>query len=138
MSLSAEERKAVVTLELEKATKLFSQIPDLVKLGYWDTIANRLYYSAFHAVIALLIHDGYSVSTHKGAVAMLGLHYVKLGIVSEEDGALFSHLQTMREKSDYNCYYAAGEKEVSKLIAPAKEFIYNIDCLIKQKNDNDI
>jgi hypothetical protein len=42
MSLNDEERRIVVSLELEKAANTMAQIPDLQKLGYWDNIANRL------------------------------------------------------------------------------------------------
>lgn len=57
MSLNEEERYTLVALEYEKAQAIFSQIEGLRSLGYWDNIANRLYYALFHAVSALLIHD---------------------------------------------------------------------------------
>lgn len=69
MSLTEEERKIIVELELEKARNTFGQIEELRKLGYWDTIANRLYYAVFHAVSALLIRDSHQVNTHKGAIS---------------------------------------------------------------------
>ena len=50
MTLSPTERKIVVSLELEKANNIFSQIEVLQNAGFWDNIANRLYYSLFHAV----------------------------------------------------------------------------------------
>ena len=58
MTLSPTERKIVVGLELEKANSIFSQIEVLQNAGFWDNIANRLYYSLFHAVSALLINEG--------------------------------------------------------------------------------
>ncbi len=67
MSLNDEERKTVVRLQMEKAHNNFNQIELLSKAGYWDNVANRLYYALFHAVSALLIHDGYSVGSHRGA-----------------------------------------------------------------------
>ena len=62
MSLNEEERRIIVSLELEKATNTMAQIPELQKLGFWDNIANRLYYAVFHAVNALPIHDGHPVN----------------------------------------------------------------------------
>ena len=135
MNLSEDERKTIVALELEKSDGLFAQVSSLKELGYWDTLASRLYYAAFHAVLALLISDGYAASTHKGAVAMLGLHYVKTGILSEDDGSLYSQLQSLREKSDYNCYFAAGEKEVSKMIEPTKQLIDRSSGIIRTKSE---
>ena len=108
----------------------FSQIEGLQSLGYWDNIANRLYYALFHAVSALLIHDKHEVNTHKGLVAMLGKYYVKTGIFTLDDGRLYSQLQTMREKGDYNCFYSTTEEEAVSMIDPARSLIERIGGLI--------
>ena len=63
MSISKEERTIVVSMEIEKARKTFSEIEILRQAGLWDNIANRLYYAAFHAVSALLINDEHPVGT---------------------------------------------------------------------------
>lgn len=126
MSLNDEERAIIVSLELEKAQSIFSQIRELRNLGYWDNIANRLYYSVFHAVSALLINDGHEVNSHKGAVVLFGRYYVKTGIMSLSDGQLYSQLQTMREKSDYNCAYNATREEIEPMIIPAENMIKRI------------
>lgn len=130
MSLSEEERKILVTLEYEKAQSIFKQIEGLRSLEYWDNIANRLYYALFHAVSALLIHDGHQVNTHKGVVVIFGRYYVKDGIFTQEDGKLYSQLQTMREKGDYNCFYQTSEEEVVPMIEPARSLIERIGAFI--------
>ena len=88
-------------------------------------MANRLYYSVFHAVSALLINDGHKVGTHKGAILIFGQHYVKEGTFPIEDAKLYSQLQTMREKGDYNCIYQTTE-EMRPLIEPVREFISRV------------
>lgn len=50
MKLTDSERNAVVKLQLDKAYNTFQQIALLKEAGYWDNIANRLYYALFHAV----------------------------------------------------------------------------------------
>jgi uncharacterized protein (UPF0332 family) len=47
MSLKEEDRRILVELVLEKAEKTFSQVEALKREQYWDTLANRLYYSLF-------------------------------------------------------------------------------------------
>lgn len=69
MSLNDEERRTVVRLQLEKAHKTFNQIALLREAGYWDNVANRLYYALFHAVSALLINDGYNVGLYQNRLA---------------------------------------------------------------------
>ena len=62
MSLNDKERRIMVEHESRKARQTFAQAETLRRDGYWDGVANRLYYASFHAVNALLIH----VRTHHG------------------------------------------------------------------------
>jgi len=133
MSLNDEERRTVVRLQLEKAHKTFNQIALLREAGYWDNVANRLYYALFHAVSALLINDGYNVGSHRGAVGAFGQNYVITGIFTIEEGKLYSRLQDLREKSDYNCKFDAQEKDVVPLIEATKALIEKIDHYISSK-----
>ena len=126
MNLSKEERRIVVGMELEKAERIFAEYEVLQKAGFWGTLVNRLYYSAFHAVSALLINDGYEVCTHKGAVIRFQQYYVKTGKFSVEDGRFYSQLQTMRESADYNCSYEVTEEDVISRIEPVRLFIDKI------------
>ena len=127
MSLNDEERRTVVRLQIEKAHANFDQIPLLCEAGYWDNVANRLYYSLFHAVSALLINDGYNVGSHRGAVGAFGQHYVTTGVFSIEEGKHYSRLQGLREKADYNCTYNATEKDIAPKIEPTRHLIDKIE-----------
>ncbi|MBQ3595946.1 MAG: HEPN domain-containing protein [Bacteroidales bacterium] len=135
MSLNEEERKIIVGLEIEKAENIVSQINELEKLSYWDNIANRLYYALFHAVSALLIFDKHNVSTHKGSIVLFGQFYIKTGVFNINDGRLFSQLQTIREKSDYNCAYQTSEDEIKPLIYPTIELIKRIKLYINSRTN---
>lgn len=126
MKLTDEELQILVNLEYEKAVAFLAQAEGNAGIGFWDVVANRLYYSVFHAVSALLINDGHKVGTHKGAILMFGQHYVKEGKFPIEDAKLYSQLQTMREKGDYNCVYQTTEEEMRPLIEPVREFVGRI------------
>ncbi len=67
MSLTIEERKVIVKLEMEKARDTFEDMAILIAANRWNGAASRMYYSVFHAVNALLIHDAHPVNTHKGS-----------------------------------------------------------------------
>lgn len=98
MKLTDEERSILVNMEYEKAVKFLGQAEGNAAMGFWDVVANRLYYSVFHAVMAMLINDGHKAGTHKGAILVFGQHYVKEGIFPLEYAKLYSQLQTMRER----------------------------------------
>ena len=131
MTLSLSERKIIVNLELEKAHKIYSQIEVLEKAEFWDNIANRLYYSLFHAVSELLINDGLPVNSHKGAVVLFGQYYIQTQIVDKKYGKLYSQLQSMRERSDYNCYYDVSKDDILPMIQPVGELIELISSRLK-------
>ena len=126
MGLTVEERRIIVQFEMRKAQSMMSQIEALKNLGYWDNVANRLYCAIFHAVLALLINDGHSVNTHKGAIIMFGQYYVRTGIFDIADGRLYSQLQTIREKCDYCCVFQISEEDVLPLIEPTHTLIKKI------------
>ena len=126
MGLTVEERRIIVQFEMRKAQSMMSQIEALKNLGYWDNVANCLYCAIFHAVLALLINDGHSVNTYKGAIIMFGQYYVRTGIFDIADGRLYSQLQTMREKGDYNCAYQTSEDEIEPLIEPTQILVDKI------------
>ena len=123
MSLDKEKRDTVVSLEIAKAFTTQEEVDLLVEKGYWNAASNRLYYSVFHAVSALLIHDGIRIKSHKGAGIMLNQHYIQTNKISPELGKLYRRLELMREESDYNCYYNPSHEELKKELDPARELI---------------
>lgn len=92
MSLSDEERRAIVMYRIEKAQTALADIHKILPLGMWSIIANRLYYALYYAASALLIHTRHKVSTHKGVIALFNLYYIKDGLLPKEDGVLFANI----------------------------------------------
>ena len=130
MSLDKEKRDTVISLEIAKAFTTQEEVDLLVEKGYWNAAANRLYYSVFHAVSALLIHDGIRIQSHKGAGVMLNQHYIQTNKISHELGKLYRRLELMREESDYNCFYNTSPEELKKELEPARELIKTIAKMV--------
>ena len=130
MSMTDDERKTLVRLELEKAKDTFEEIEILTQAKKWNGAANRVYYTVFHAVNALLINDGIEVNRHKGSHAIFSQKYIKTGILPTEFGRLYNNLQTLREKSDYNCFYNVSEDVILEGTKMAHQFIDAIEKII--------
>ena len=126
MSLSESERNIIVNRELEKSQRTFEDVLFCAREGKWETAANRLYYSLFHAMSALLIHDGYQVKSHRGILAMFGEHYVRTEIFSKKDGSLLSELVIMRDNADYNCFFEADEEKLKPYLEPTRMLLDKI------------
>lgn len=63
-----------------------------------------------------------------------GLHYVKTGIMTQDEGSLCSQLQSMREAADYNCAFKADPEKMSPLLPQAKDLICKTGTLISQNS----
>lgn len=121
MSSSDYSHDIAISLLVEKSLRNFEQAERNAELSYWDLVANRLYYSVFHAVTALLTKDDIHVSSHKGTSSQFGKYYVLTGVFSKNDGILYSRLQTMREKADYQNVFALEQSEGAELINSTRD-----------------
>ena len=132
MSLKQEERVAIVTYRLEKAYRAMTQAKANRPLQAWEVIANRMYYAAYYAISALLIAGGFpAVKGHDTIVRMFGLHFVKTGKFTTEQGKLYNKLYTLRLTGDYNDHYNLDEEDVLPLVSPAEILIDEVANMAK-------
>jgi len=134
MGLTEIERKEVVKYRLEKAKITFAEVSVLIENQFYRTAANRLYYSCFYAVTALLINDGYEAHTHNGVKTLLGLHYIRENKVERFFGKIYKQLFNLRLTGDYEDWFDVEEADVISLLEPAKKFIAEIENLINKNS----
>lgn len=65
----------------------------------------------------------------------IGQYYVLTGLLSPEDSKLFSQMETMRERADYDCLFNATETDIEEKYEPTKQLIEKIKHMIYQKED---
>lgn len=126
MSLSVEERRAVVEFRIEKALRAYEQAKGVIGLKYWETIANRLYYAAYSAVSALLIANGDTAQTHSGVIHLFGQRFIQTGVFPADAGRLYHKLFTMRQTGDYDDTYGLTEEDVLPYVEPTGQFIKQV------------
>lgn len=124
--MTPDQLKITVELLLEKSNRNMEQALRNAEMDYWDLVANRLYYSVFHAVTAMMLADGIKSNTHKGTSSQFGRHYVLTGKFSREDGILYSRLQSMREKADYQNIFTIEPTQGEQLIQQARQLCERI------------
>ena len=136
MSLTDQEREAVVSFRIQKAKDTFAEAEGIAQLGYWNAVINRLYYSCYYITNALLIKNKYEAQSHRGIIGLLGLHFIKNEIVSKEAGRLYSKLFELRQTGDYDDLFSLSEQDVKPLIPLAKDYISEISKLITEDGLN--
>ena len=132
MSLTEEERIDIVKYRIEKAEITFSHIQINIEAGYWEIVANRLYYAAYYMVSALLIKNKFEAKSHDGIIRLFAQYFVATSKVEKADGALYSRLFSLRLKGDYNDNYNLSEEEVLPRVKETARFIERIKDLILQ------
>lgn len=131
MSLTDEERRAIVQYRIEKAQNAIEEIKKMMPLKLWATIANRMYYALYYAASALLLNDGHATNTHKGVISLFHLYYVKTEKLSLEDGRLFGNIFSFRQGCDYDDFIDASEKDVNEYFPQVEMLVGKILDLIK-------
>jgi uncharacterized protein (UPF0332 family) len=113
----------LIKYRLNRAIETYEDAIFLIERGSWNSAINRLYYSAYYAVIALLIKHDYDPSSHNGAKSLFSEHFVKTGMIDKRYGKLFSQLFTWRQKGDYDDHFNFDEDKIKPYVEPLKEFI---------------
>lgn len=128
--MNESERSDLVCYRISKANETMKEIEILVENKLWGTAVNRLYYACYYAVTALLAKHNIPAQTHTGVRQILGLHFVKTGIVETEVGRFYTYLFNKRQTGDYDDFVELGEEDVLSLIDPAKKLIASIELAL--------
>lgn len=65
---------------------------------------------------------------------MFALHYVRTGIFSPEDQALYSRLQTIRERADYQNVYNLPADEGRDYFAMSENLLHRMEDYLIENN----
>lgn len=131
MSLNENNRADLVQLYWNKSEKTYEELLGAIELKKWNMAANRLYYSLFHAMSALLVKDGHPVSSHRGVKHAIGQYYVLTGKLSSDEGRFYAQMESLREKADYDIVFQASEADIQEYLPQTTSLLSRIEELIK-------
>ncbi len=126
----AEARKEIIKLWLEKAADSLESARLEINEGHTTFAVNRLYYSCFYAVTALLLKDGKQFSRHSAVKSEFTRSYIRSGELDVKWGKFYQRLFDARQEADYIPTMIFEKSEVSEHIEQASEFITLIRNLI--------
>ncbi|MFW5700967.1 MAG: HEPN domain-containing protein [Cyclobacteriaceae bacterium] len=129
MSGSKED---LINYRIDRAKDTLDDAHILADKGKWNSAINRLYYSAYYAVIALLLRDDLKPTTHNGAKSNFSEYFIKTGKIDKELGKIFSQLFTWRQKGDYDDLFDFDKDIVLPYLEPVKKLISEVERLIAE------
>ncbi len=116
-------RDEYIQYRFHRAEESLEEALILAENGRWNAVINRLYYSCFYAVIALLLKYNIETQSHDGVRTQFGLYFIKTGKIDKLYGQLFSKLFDYRQKGDYGDLFDYDEIIAMPLIQQVKEFL---------------
>ncbi len=112
-----------VEYRLRRALETYDDALLLVENQKWNSAINRLYYAAYYAISALLLHANLDPATHNGIKSAFSSHFIRSGKCPPEMGRTFSQLYTWRHKGDYDDMFDFDGEKVMPYLAPTKHLI---------------
>ena len=121
-----------IQYRLDTSYTTFEAARVLADNGFWNSAVNRLYYSVFYAVSALLVVHDIHTKTHSAVKGQFSLHFVKTGAFDKKYGQLLSELFDWRQKGDYENIFEYDQESVEPLFIPVKEMLDLIKAEIQK------
>jgi uncharacterized protein (UPF0332 family) len=97
------------------------------------SVINRVYYSMFYTILALLIFEPYSSSKHSGIIAYFNHHFIKDGTFPESIGRTVNKAFELRQRGDYREYFELTIDQVEPFIGDAEIFIKKVSEYLEEK-----
>lgn len=130
----SEPLEDLIQYRLERAQECLDDARLLADAESWNTCVNRLYYSCFYAVSALLVRDGLSSSRHTGIRSLFNRNYVRTGVVPRDLARLYNDLFERCQESDYADFVRFQADQVRPWIPQTDAFLAHIRSLLSPKN----
>src|SRR4030043_181200 len=131
--ITDEKKKLLALHRLQQAKESVEEARYLLDGGKSPrSVANRIYYGMFYAVLALLIYEPYTSSKHSGVLSYFNKRFVKGGLLSESMGRSFNEAFELRQRGDYREYFELTREQVEPLLDKAGEFVVSVRTYLNE------
>jgi len=120
-------KRDLIKYRLMRAWDTYEDAQILADRSRWNSTINRLYYTAYYGVMALLLDSDMKPTTHNGAKSNFSEYFIKTEKIPKEYGKIYSQLFTWRQKEDYDDLFDFDMDKVMPYFAPVKELISLIE-----------
>jgi len=120
----------IINYWIEKSKESLESSRNEFRAGRLSFSVNRIYYSCFYIVCAILLKKGLKFKKHSGVRAAFHQHLVKPGLITREQGLLYDELFEARQRGDYIELINFEQTQVEDWIVRTEGFISEIKTLI--------
>lgn len=130
--MNKSERLEYVKFRIDSAYETHKAAMLLFENGFWNSCVNRLYYSVFYAVNALLVWNEIQPKTHSTVKSQFSQHFVKTEIFETRFGRLLNTLYDWRQRGDYENLFMYNKESVEPLLESCLDMIQQIEAEINR------
>jgi uncharacterized protein (UPF0332 family) len=130
--VSAQENKDLIAYRLEEAGEALRDAEFLLGAGRHRSAANRLYYAAFYAVVAVLLTKRLEYSRHSAVIAFFDKEFIRTGILPKEYSRTLHHAFNERQQDDYMPFVEMDPDELNQLLADVQDMVNGICAHIRE------
>jgi len=128
--------KELINQTKQKSKQAFEDATLLFENNRLAATMNRIYYSMFYNVSALLLTKNLSSSKHQGIISLFNKEFVLADKVDRKWGRFFRQIFAVRQQSDYGSFEDVIDTEVKEWFEKAREFNEAIDKLLEEELAN--
>jgi len=121
--LTRDEKISLINYRLERANESIQAANILLENELFIPTMNRIYYSMFYAIQALLVLEGVAFSKHVQIKGYFNRVFIKTGTFPIEFGKLFNAVFDYRQKFDYVDLVMPEKSMVEEFLDKASEFV---------------
>jgi len=131
--MSKSSEKEYVDYRLNQAKETLEAAKSLARDSHWNSVINRLYYSCFYAITALLYKHDINAKSHAGIKHQFGLHFIKPWLIDKSAAEIYIDLFDYRQAGDYADFVDFDKEKTLPLIPRTENLLIKIEELIKEK-----
>jgi len=129
--MKSKHIEALISYRMERSREYIRVAEIMLENEMFAISMNRVYYSMFYAVQALLVLHKVSFSKHGQVKGYFNRELIKTGIFSVDMGKLYNKVFEYRQKFDYVDFAVPDRDMVSEYIEKAREFHAKINEYIQ-------
>ncbi len=127
------DKNARVKKCMERCADTLNFVDNAIAMEYWDFAVNRLYFAVLYSANALFEKNDIQIKSLRFAKSVLNKHFVIPKILDGDKFRIFSRLEKLRKKADYNVLYKVTEEMVMDYRPKAEAFIETVKKCWKNK-----
>jgi len=104
--------------------------------GFYKDAINRLYYSVFHSMRAVLALCSFDSKKHKGVISEFQKQYIKTGIFLKDFTDIIKKSFQIKNNSDYEDFYIVIKDDALKQLKGTQVFFEAVSKYIDELGGN--